>query len=95
MCTGADNAYLEKREGYESSNDIGICLTCILSFDDCSGKEGVDIAVEGSTLSINSGDLAILKPRQITSYSLVMRPAKSMALIFWVSGPRDLKKCVF
>ena len=95
VCTGADNAYENKKEGYDASKDIGICVTCIMSFDNSSESKGFELMIDGEKLSLDRGDLAILKPRYTGNYSLKMKTEKSMALIFWVSGPRDLKNGQF
>lgn len=66
----------------------------MLSFDS-SADQGFELEVDGERLQFGRGDLAFLKPRYTGNYSFVMKPQKSMALVFWVSGPRDLKQGLF
>lgn len=89
--------YMDKVDCSEVK-DVGMCITCILSLTPGSeGKVTVSLkSDEGSdTIHLDQGDIFVMKSRHINSYSVSKPGKKTVALLYWVSGPKDIKNRLF
>lgn len=75
-----------------------MCLSCVLSLTPSSdGKLSVSVGTDANQTSIelSQGDLLVMKSRHTDKYSITKAGKKTAAILYWVTGPKDIKNKLF
>lgn len=93
VCLSDDFDYVDKRDSHEA-HDLGICLTVVVSLTPASEGQ-VKAEVDGTTIDLEQGDALVMKSRSVKSYGLRKHGKKTIAIVYWVNGPKDTREGKF